>query len=345
MKIESYNLNLQGSSNQKSYQSVKEDLKVWFNEQRNEDLTIQSPQDDDTLITGALKPQEAKGDDIFELSDKDKLKIQLLEEFVQMLTGKPVKFLMPKSLRKSAGYDEKGQRIPQQNKTHPSGGRGSGFGLIYNRSEEKAVRTTVDFKAQGVVKTSDGREINFQSTFHVDQALIESSQTQIRIGDALKDPLVINFDNPVPVFGDSTFEFDLLADGSNDTLYNFSSDSAYLSIDKNSNGKIDNGLELFGPQTNNGFEELKQFDTDQNGWIDENDEIFNQLKLWSKDENGQDVLLGLIDRNVGAIYLGHVATSLDLYSSVNQIGKLRDSGVVLSENGKTYSIQEIDVRV
>ena len=32
---------------------------------------------------------------------------------------------------------------------------------------------------------------------------------------------------------------------------------------------------------------------DGNGWIDENDEVFNHLKIWRKDEDGNDVLAGL----------------------------------------------------
>lgn len=343
MKIESYALNMQGSSTQKSYHSVKEDLQVWLTKQQPEVSSLQTPQADPALTASTEKTQNVEGDDVFELSDKDKLKIKMLEAFIRALTGKDIKFSTPKTHSKNANYSNRGQLVSSQRQARPNSSQSAGYGLIYNRSEEKAVRTTVDFNATGVVKTSDGKEISFTTAFHVDQTLVESSQTQIRMGDALKDPLVINFDGPIPAFGDATFEFDLLADGTKDTLRSFSSDSAYLAIDKNGNGQIDDGTELFGPQTNNGFAELSQYDQDKNGWIDENDAVFNQLKLWSKDESGKDILLGLVDRNIGAIYLGHVSTGLDLYASTTQVGKLRDSGLVLSENGRTYGIQEVDV--
>ena len=41
----------------------------------------------------------------------------------------------------------------------------------------------------------------------------------------------------------------------------------------------------------NGFSELAEYDSDGNGWIDENDEVYDQLKVWVKDENGKDTLL------------------------------------------------------
>ena len=43
-------------------------------------------------------------------------------------------------------------------------------------------------------------------------------------------------------------------------------------------------------KTGNGFSELAEYDSDGNGWIDENDEVYDQLKVWVKDENGKDKL-------------------------------------------------------
>ena len=73
---------------------------------------------------------------------------------------------------------------------------------------------------------------------------------------------------------------------------------AFLALDKNSNGLIDNGNELFGNHTIsntrfgeqeanndtsiNGYEALKAYDL--NGDIDSKDEIYDKLVLW-KDSN------------------------------------------------------------
>jgi hypothetical protein len=60
---------------------------------------------------------------------------------------------------------------------------------------------------------------------------------------------------------------------------------ALLALDRNGNGQIDDGRELFGEQNGaaDGFAELARFDQDGSGTIDAKDAVFNSLILLHAD--------------------------------------------------------------
>ena len=59
-------------------------------------------------------------------------------------------------------------------------------------------------------------------------------------------------------------------------------DNAFLVLDKNKNGQVDNGGELFGDQNGaaNGFMELAKYDENGDKVINKEDKVFNELLLW-----------------------------------------------------------------
>lgn len=222
-----------------------------------------------------------------------------------------------------------------------------GLVLEYHASEQESEQT--QFNAAGVIKTADGREISFSSELKLSRSFSQSIDIRIATGDAAqarKDPLVLNYDAPFVTLSDKTFQFDIDADGSKETLHMLNRGSAYLALDRNGDGKINDGKELFGAQSGNGFADLAQYDDDQNGWIDEGDTIYADLKLWLKDASGQDQLLSISQLRIGAIYLGYARGDFDLNNSQNQnYGQIRSSGVYLTENGQVGTVQQLDLSV
>jgi hypothetical protein len=115
-----------------------------------------------------------------------------------------------------------------------------------------------------------------------------------------------------------------------------------LALDKNSNGAIDDGSELFGTQNGDGFADLRRYDVDKNGWIDECDPIMDGLRIWIKngDENS---LLALGEVGIGALYLGETRGSFELKSEAEEtLGKICSSGLYLNEDGTSGLLSQID---
>ncbi|MCP3941850.1 MAG: hypothetical protein GY710_10255 [Desulfobacteraceae bacterium] len=207
----------------------------------------------------------------------------------------------------------------------------------------------MNFTSTGEIVTEDGTIIKFSLDLSMDRAFLSKTHQESIVHTwqeqvVLTDPLVISLDGSLPQLSDTSFEFDLDNDGDLEKINFVSSGSGFLALDKNGDQKINNGSELFGPGTGNGFDELAAWDEDKNGWIDENDAVFSKLSVWTKDENGEDQLISLKDAGLGAIYLESAVTSFDMTGQDNDLkGKLQSSGIFLFENGKVGSIQQIDL--
>lgn len=203
------------------------------------------------------------------------------------------------------------------------------------------------FSSTGVVKTADGRSISFNVNVEMSRNFEQYMENYKSEEIVLRDPLVINLDSAPANISDQTFFFDIDADGKKDEISMLGKGSGFLALDKNNDGVINDGSELFGALTGNGFEELAKYDDDGNGWIDEADEIFTKLKVWTKDENGKDILLSLKDADLGAIYLNSVSTefSVNNIETNQQNAQVRSTGIYLKESGGSGSIQQIDFAV
>lgn len=213
--------------------------------------------------------------------------------------------------------------------------------LHYELNEMYYEQESLSFEAAGQVTTEDGRTISFSTSLYQNREIYEENSTSLTATGTLIDPIVINQDGRGAKLTDEKVNFDLTADGTEETISNLKEGSSFLALDRNGNGTIDDGSELFGPTTGNGFGELRELDSDNNGWIDENDELFYELRLWKPGEEAT----ALLERGVGAISLDSVGGSFQLKDSeqVTQ-GAIREQGIWLHEQtGQAGIVQEIDL--
>jgi hypothetical protein len=198
---------------------------------------------------------------------------------------------------------------------------------------------------RGNIQTEDGRSIDFTMHLALSQSQrYEFNQSLNITRRPLTDPLVLNFGAESVKLSNSLFEFDLDADGDTESLRKLGAGSGFLALDKNADGVINDGSELFGSRTGNGFSELAYYDGDGNGWIDESDAVFSQLSVMVINEQGQQVLSSLKDVGVGAIYLGAADSPIDMMSKNGMLlGAIKRTGMFLTENGQVKTLQEIDM--
>lgn len=202
------------------------------------------------------------------------------------------------------------------------------------------------FTSSGTVVTSDGRTINFGISLEMSRSFTEAyaSVEDKKVASVYTDPLVINLDTDAASLSDVKFYFDLDCDGKEEQISGLNASSGFLALDRNGDGKINDGSELFGARTGDGFGELARYDKDGNGWIDENDPIFSKLKVWVKCGSGEGQLLSLSEAGVGAIFLGSQGTQFDLADSRGVNARVRRTGVYLKESGQVGTVQHVDFK-
>lgn len=271
------------------------------------------------------------------------IKVQIIKDIIEMFTGRKIKVFNPRNLEEQEAIDPP----PPDNR-----GNGSqpteleGWGIDYQYRRTNWTKEGVVFSAEGSVSTADGRAISFTTALEMSRETYEEVNISLKAGDALKDPLVIDLAGNGAAFSAVEFEFDIDADGTNELLFTPLSGTAFLAYDKNGNGIIDNGRELFGPESGDGFSELAMLDEDHDGWIDESDSSFSRLRVWEKNADGADIISPLLQRNIGALHTGSARTDYSITTTGNELaGVLRENGIYLKENGGAGVIQEIDLVV
>lgn len=201
------------------------------------------------------------------------------------------------------------------------------------------------FTASGMIHTSDGREINIDVQLNMSREFYNAHVTHTIETGPVTDPLAIAWDGAAAELTEKSYLFDLDSDGVEEQIsFIKPGTGGFLAYDRNQDGTINNGQELFGPTRGNGFAELAAHDADGNGWIDEADDIFHNLAIWTRTSGGDDQLIALADTGIGAIYLRAGDTPFSLTTAENEkLGQIQRTSVYLKENGSAGIIQQIDL--
>lgn len=131
---------------------------------------------------------------------------------------------------------------------------------------------------------------------------------------------------------------------------------AFLAVDSNKNGQIDNASELFGEYTNaevlgpktykNGFLALATFDQNHDGVIDLHDKNFGTLLVWRDlNQNGKSEareLKSLGDHGIKSISISYKDLGNGTGSfPMNAGNEVRFNGSFTKNDGKTYEISDV----
>lgn len=322
--------------------NIKENISIWVDQPRSAE-----PEDRLTISAPTAAPAQKETEEPGNHGAIDP-KLLLFVRLLEALTGKKIKIADLSDIGEppAEAADLSAFRDPNQTQQPPQPPR-EGWGMTYSRNETRTEQEQVAIQASGTVTTADGRSFEISLNVQMSRQFLSQENLTIREGDAKRiDPLVINLDGAPASLSNVRFSFDLNADGEKEDVPFVSNGNGLLALDRNNDGKILDGSELFGPATGNGFAELARYDEDNSGWIDENDRIFRQLSVWTKDAAGNDQYQNLKDAGIGAIALAGVRAEYSFKDQQNNLlGALRQSGLYLRENGSAGSIHQIDLAI
>ncbi len=172
-----------------------------------------------------------------------------------------------------------------------------------------------------------------------------------------RDPLILDLDgNGIQTTNAATngIHFDHDANGFAEATGWINADDAFLAFDRNGNGTIDTGNELFGDQTAlrsgakaaSGLQALAEWDSNRDGQIDAADNRFAHLRVWrdlNQDGISQtDELQTLTDAGIASINLaGTAIPNAAAYANGNTLTR---TGSFTRSDGSTGASGEIAFR-
>ncbi len=288
----------------------------------------------------ATRELETAADESSELEPR----LKLLKQLIEALTGRLLQSFDAADLQMAENGAEiapgSGALAAPDAATAPAPG-----GMRIRTLHEYAEQESLSFRAQGRIETADGQRIEFAVELQMQRSFVERSQSEISWGAVprLKDPLVINFDGKAAQLSAERYAFDLNADGKDEMIPGLAPGRAFLVLDRNGNGRVDDGSELLGALSGQAYADLAKLDADGNGFVDGGDLSFAQLGLWRPGtlENRFD---SMEEHGIAALASSNIASDFKLTDpDGKQTGQLRASSIFVTDAGQVGTTQQLDL--
>jgi len=322
MQLSNININMKASREFIQKSELKRDEKFWINSGENK-----KTKNDDSLYI-ALKEEDA-------LTPKDRLTKLLLERMLEQLLGKKI------SIEPSSPLEFKSGETIQKNDER----KDFGFGYILKIEESFEESEKLSFQASVTFQNEKGETKESVLNVGLHRSFISKNSLEIRAGEALKDPIVINISGDLSLAPDAV-SFDIDNDGKKERLFRPVGKNGFLAYDKNGNQKIDDASELFGTKSGNGFLDMQKLDSDKNGILDKQDAAFEGLRIWMDAGTKEERLVALGEAGVFAIYLKPIELEFTFKDDSNKgFAKARRASVAVKNDGALASVWQLDAVV
>lgn len=197
---------------------------------------------------------------------------------------------------------------------------------------------------QGTIVASDGTKKQLDISIGISQSFMQNLQIS-GVGNNTQgnaqtpnqnviDPLVIDYEGNGTELSDTKMQFDLDSDGTPDQIATLKKDLDSWRLTKTMMVKSMMAVSFWNKKWD-GFKDLSVYDSNKDGKIDKEDPIYDKLRIWTPDGNGEGKLVGLGEKDIGVIYL-NPKESEELMRGENGdlLGIKRKSADFLFENGK-----------
>jgi hypothetical protein len=246
----------------------------------------------------------------------------------QLNSGKLLSWIEGNSLEKIQAQQQADHKEQQQQQ---AAAQGQVFEFSYRYQQVAA-------SFSGEVQLSDGSSQSFAFSFALEEEYLSA-----RLGPqpSLQDPLVLSTTGQSFQWTGQSSAFDFFGDGRQFALPTLAAGQYYLSYDRNGDGQVNSGKELFGPASGAGFAELSALDSDTDGFIDAGDDAYAQLGVWRPGEQWR----ALSAAGIGAISAQSVSTSFGLYDGDALLARIARSGIYLDSAGGIGLVQQVDLNI